>query len=157
MYTCSEPTTSSQILAKFFFPISQTHESSCPTTLQFPSLLGSNGMTSDIPYANPGPSNRTFFWLSGAWPKFRSGLAKKISVLLALSAMVHRAQTKVSPEEVWKGDGTRFPHPRSVLMKFLEVRSLNLHTCTTPHSCLSFVTYATTSMHLCKGMKKVPP
>ena len=48
---------------------------------------------------------------------FRSDLAKQIPRLLALSAIVRGARTEVSPKVVWEGAGTRFPHPRDVLMK----------------------------------------
>ena len=93
--------------------------------------------------------------VSGAWPRFGSDLAKKILVLLAVLATVCGAWTKVSPEVVWEDAGTRFLHPRVVLMKFLEVHGLNMCTCSTSYNCLSFATCATTSAHLCKGMKKV--
>jgi len=53
-------------------------------------------------------------------------LAKQILVLLALSAIVRGVRTEVSPKIVWEGAGTRFPHPRDVLMKVLEVRDPNL-------------------------------
>ncbi len=43
-------------------------------------------------------------------------LAKQIPILLVLSEIVHGARTEVSPEVVWEGAGTRFPHPRDVLM-----------------------------------------
>ena len=93
-----------------YFPALRTRESSCPNTLQFLSLLDSSDMTSDIPYADPGPSNRTICWLVGAWPKFRGDLAKQIPVLLALSAKFREARTEVSTEVVWEGARTRFPH-----------------------------------------------
>ena len=61
-------------------------------------------------------------------------LTKKISVLLAHSATVCGARTEVSPEVVWEGAGTRFPHPRDVLMKVLEVRGSNLRACAAPRT-----------------------
>jgi len=64
----------------------------------------------------------------GPDPGSAVSLAKQIPVLLALLAIVHRAQTEVSPEVVWEGAGTRFPHPRDVLMRVLEVCDLNLRT-----------------------------
>jgi len=63
--------------------------------------------------------------------------ATKIPVLLALLATVYRARTEVSLEVVWEGAGTRFPHPRDVLMMVLEVRNADLHVallCTTFYS-----------------------
>ena len=53
-------------------------------------------------------------------------LAKKILVLLALSAIVCGARTEVSPEVVWEGARTRFPHPKDVLMRVMEVCDPNL-------------------------------
>ena len=44
-------------------------------------------------------------------------LAKKIPVLPALLATVRGVWTEVSPEVVWEGSGTRFLHPRNVLMR----------------------------------------
>jgi len=64
-------------------------------------------------------------WLIRAWPRFKDDFGKQILVLLALSAIVHRARTEVSPEVVWEGVRTRFPHPRDVLMKVLKVRDPN--------------------------------
>lgn len=93
---------------------SQTHEFFCPTTLQFISLLDSSDTTSNIPYANPDPSNGTICWLVGAWPRFIGDLAQKIPVLQALSAIVYEEETKVSPEVVWEGGRTRFLHPGDV-------------------------------------------
>ena len=56
----------------------------------------------------------SIYWLFGAWPTFRGDLAKQILVLLALSTTVHKAQTEISPEVVWEGARTRFPHRRDV-------------------------------------------
>jgi len=67
-------------------------------------------------------------WLVGAWPRFRVDLAKQIPVLLALSATVHGAQTEVSPEVVWEGARTRFPHPQDVWW-FQVVHGSTLHAC----------------------------
>lgn len=47
-------------------------------------------------------------------------------MLLALSAIVRRVWIEVSTEVVWERDGTRFLHPRDVLMRFLEVQDPNL-------------------------------
>jgi len=44
--------------------------------------------------------------------------SQQIPTLLALSATFCGAPTEVSPEVVWEGAGTRFPHPRDVLMWF---------------------------------------
>ena len=54
-----------------------------------------------------------FMGLTQVWKKY---LAKQIPQLLALSATARAAQTEVSPEVVGEGVGTRFPHPRDVLM-----------------------------------------
>jgi len=64
-------------------------------------------------------------------------LAKQIPVLLALSAIVHRARIEVSPEVVWKGVGTRFPHPKDVLMRVLEVHNPKLHVALLRAACYS--------------------
>jgi len=52
----------------------------------------------------------------GPDPGSAVSLAKKILVLSTISAIVRRAQTKVSPKVVWEGVGTRFFHTRDVLM-----------------------------------------
>ena len=105
--------------------MSRTRESSCPTTLQFLSLLDSSDTTSEISYVDPSLGNGTICWLVGAWPRFRGDLAKQILVPLALPATVHRAQIEISPEVVWEGARTRFPHPRDVWWVQV-VRSLTL-------------------------------
>jgi len=46
----------------------------------------------------------------------KSYLAKQILQLLTLLAIAHRVRTEVSPEVVGEGAGTRFPHPRDVLV-----------------------------------------
>ena len=61
-------------------------------------------------------------WLVGAWPRFRGDLAEQIPVLLALSETVYGAWTEVSPEVVWEGARTNFPHPWDVW----EVRLVSL-------------------------------
>ena len=38
----------------------------------------------------------------------------------------HGARTEVSPKVVWEGAGTRFPHPKDVLMRSGELRKLIL-------------------------------
>ena len=113
-YISSALTTVPLILADSCFHTPRTRECSCPTTLQFLSLLDSNDMTSNIPYADLSPSNETICWLVVAWTRFRDDLAKQIAVLLALSEIVQRARTEVSPKVVWEGARTRFPHPRDV-------------------------------------------
>jgi len=44
-------------------------------------------------------------------------LVKQMPVLLALLAIFYGAWIEVSPEVVWEGAGTRFPHSRDVWMK----------------------------------------
>ena len=114
LYIGSAPTIVPYILVGFCAPALRTCESSCPTTLQFLSLLDSSGTTLDIPYADLGLDNGNICWLVWAWPRFRGDLAKKIPVLLALSAIVRGARIEVSPEVVWEGARTRFPQPRDV-------------------------------------------
>jgi len=126
LYKSSAQTTLPSIFVDSYFPAPQTHESLCPTTLQFISLSDSNDTTSNISYADPSPGNRTICWLIGAWPRFRVDLAKQILVLLSLSAKVRGAQTEVSLEVVWEGDRTRFSHPGYVWWVQV-VRSLILH------------------------------
>ena len=53
----------------------------------------------------------------GPDPGLAVSLAKQILVLLALLTSVRGVWTEVSPEVVWEGAGTMFPHPRDVLMK----------------------------------------
>ena len=53
-------------------------------------------------------------WLIGALPRFRVDLGKQIPVLLALSETVRAVKNEVSPEVVWEGARTRFPHPWDV-------------------------------------------
>jgi len=130
-YISSNLTTLPLITMDSFFRAPWTHESFCPTTLQFLSLRDSNDMTSYISYADPGPGNRTICWLIGAWPRFKVKLAKQIPVLLVLLAIVHEAWTKVSPEVVWEGARTRFPHLGDVWW-FQVVRSSTL-----PERCFS--------------------
>jgi len=110
-YISSSLTTLPSILADSCFPTPWTCESFCLATLQFFSLSDSSNTTSDISYADPGLGNGPICWLIGAWPKFQVDLAKQILVLLALSAIVCRARTKVSPEVICEGARTRFPHP----------------------------------------------
>jgi len=110
LYISSTLTIVPLILADSYFPAPRTREYFCPTTLQFLSLSDSSDMTSDISYAYPGPSNGTLFWLIEASPRFRGDLAKQILVLLALSTIVRRVRTEVSPEVVWEGARTIFPH-----------------------------------------------
>ena len=53
-------------------------------------------------------------WLVRDWPMFGGDLAKQILVLLTLSATICGARIEVSPEVVWEGPRTSFPHPRDV-------------------------------------------
>ena len=124
-YISSALTTIPLILVDSYFRVPRTRKYFCPTTLQFLSLSDSNDTTSDIPYADPSPDNRTMCWLVGAWPRFRGDLAKQISVLLALSATVHGARIEVSPKVVWDRARTRFLHPGDVWW-FLVIRTLTL-------------------------------
>ena len=113
-YISSTLTTLHSIPTDSCFPALWTREYSCPATIQFLSLLNTSDMTSDISYVDPSPGNRTIYWLTGAWPRFRVDLAKQIPILLALSATVRGARIEVSLEVVWEGARTRFPHPRYV-------------------------------------------
>ena len=76
-------------------------------------------------YYEPKLKSGPFVGLLGSEPGSTVSLAKQISVLLALSATIHRAWTEETPEVVWEGAGTRFPHPRDVLMRVLEVHDPN--------------------------------
>jgi len=58
-------------------------------------------------------------------------LAKQIPKLLALTATVRGVRTEVSPEVVWEGVGTRFSHPRDVLMRSGSSQT-NPTSCATP-------------------------
>lgn len=57
-------------------------------------------------------------WLSGPWPRFNVNLSKQIPTLLAISASIHGARTKVSPEAVCGDAGTKFSHPEIIVMSF---------------------------------------
>lgn len=113
-YISSALTTIPLIFANSYFLVPQIREFFYLASLQFLSLSDSNDMTLEISYADLDPGSRTIFWFVGAWPKFGIELAKLISVLLALSATVHGVRIEVSPEVVWEGTRTRFPHPRDV-------------------------------------------
>jgi len=62
-------------------------------------------------------ATQPFVGYVGPDPGSAVSLAKQIPKLLALSASVCGVQTEVSLEVVWEGAGTRFLHPRDVLMK----------------------------------------
>jgi len=66
LYISSTLTIVPLILMDSYFPTLRTHEYFFPTTLQFPSSSDSSDITSDIPYADPSPKNRTICWLIGA-------------------------------------------------------------------------------------------
>ena len=86
----------------------RTRESFCPTDLQFLSLSDSSDTTSDISMQILVPT------------------MEQIPVLLALSKTVHGARTEVSPEVVWEGARTRFPH-RWDVWEVLLVHCMFLH------------------------------
>ena len=88
--------------------------------------------TSDIPYADLGPGNKTICWLVGASPRFTGDLAKQILVLLTLSATIHIVQTEVLPKVVWEGARTRFLHSRDIWW-FSVVRGFILRACRYTH------------------------
>jgi len=64
----------------------------------------------------PVPETEPFVGLLGPNPGSEELLAKHIPQLLALSATVHRARTKVSLEVAGEGARTRFLHHWDVLM-----------------------------------------
>jgi len=49
--------------------------------------------------------------------------------LLAISATFRRVQTEVSPEVAGEGVGTKFSHPRDVLMGTGRVVNRSVHSC----------------------------
>ena len=59
----------------------------------------------------PVPAMKPFVGYLVPDPSSAVSLAKQIPILPALSEIFHGAWTKVSPEVVWEGVGTRFPHP----------------------------------------------
>ena len=63
-----------------------------------------------------GPGNRTICSLSGSWPRFTVNYANQNHTLLALLASTLIVKTEVSPKVVWGNAGTKFLHPRDVLV-----------------------------------------
>jgi len=57
------------------------------------------------------PVTEPFVGLLGPDPGSEELLAKQIPQLPAISAIVRRARTEVSPEVAGEGAGTRFPNP----------------------------------------------
>ena len=82
-------------------------------------------------YENLNPSNRTIFWLSWSYPRFKVKFSKHIPTLLALSASIHGVHTEVSPEAIWGDARTKFPHTYMSVIPFYTL-NLPLHRLISP-------------------------